>query len=143
MLLTATWKVVLRDPAAVIADLVLMDWSDWQQGEPELEVGGKPQGQVNALRGSYATQRPVYNVTNMLKISRMASFATDALARAFVISHAALIPTVPLNCVIYTNPADLTQLKTMAGALVQRPLKCGTDNSYFHAQYTIIGGQIS
>ena len=142
-LITAAWRIDLGTVGG--GGVRLLDFADYTQGEPEIVRNCVPEGPVTAFRAANQQNRPQYNVSYSLTVSRMVVCAGPWQARAFLLSFAASIPTAPLNATIsYTNGAgDIVAAQVLSGALVKPGMKIVTKNDRCYIGFTIDGGALS
>lgn len=137
MLIVSTWKIVL-------GSVTILDFGDWMNDEPSL----RPTGQVEvapALGTNVPLIFPRKNALTNLRFSRVKNFATDALARDFLATHAAQLTFSALgNCVISLNQNILTHTLTIAGSIISPDgYVARTEASRFVAAYNVIGGTMT
>jgi hypothetical protein len=134
MLIVSTWKIVL-------GSVTLLDFGEWMSDEFSLKSSG-----IIEVVPALGTSAPLVfarkNVTTALRFSRVKNFDTDALARDFLVTHAAQLTfAATANCVISMNKNVLTHTTTIAGATIAaNGYDAHTEASRFMATYNVIGG---
>lgn len=132
-LLESSWKVTL-------GAVVLLDTEDAMTEEPKLtrSEGLQPRRHIGA---AFASQRGLGQVAHTASFSRVVTFGSAALARAWQLSHTAALPAAgedALTLVIVVRGGPTYELSKAALA----DFEITTEAEQVRARYTITGGAL-
>jgi hypothetical protein len=129
MLINATWKVTH-------AGVVLLDWTDFSDGEPRVERAFA-NDRVAVLGGDSITNLGRKNVSHTASFTRVRFFENDDEAREYEREHMVSLSAAPADCLIEwlnTGASD-----TLVAAVITA-YRSRVENSFFFADYTLRGG---
>jgi hypothetical protein len=129
MLINATWKVTH-------AGVVLLDWTDFSDGEPRVERAFA-NDRVAVLGGDSITNLGRKNVSHTASFTQVRHFENDDEAREFEREHTVSLSAAPADCLIEwlnTGASD-----TLVAAAITA-YRARVENNWFYADYTLQGG---
>jgi hypothetical protein len=128
-LINATWKVTH-------AGVVLLDWTDFSEGEPRVERAFV-NDRVAVLGGDSITNLGRGNVSHSASFTQVRYFANDDEARTYEREHMVSLSTAPADCLI--EWLNTGQNDTLVGAVISG-YHSRVENNFFFADYTLQGG---
>jgi hypothetical protein len=128
-LINATWKVTH-------AGVVLLDWTDFSDGEPRVERAFV-NDRVAVLGGASITNLGRQNVSHTAQFTQVRYFENDDEARTYEREHTVSLSAAPADCLIEWLRTGVSD--TLVAAVISS-YRARIENNFFFADYTLQGG---